>query len=106
MATACATLNASDCVPHQVREDDTVEVAYDGVHADGLSNSKSFKRGTTKMEIVIDPRPDTVVRTSVPSYKAGQVSLVGLVTRFRHGCPPLIAVPFRARESLTSTSDH
>ena len=46
------------------------------------------------------------VRTSVPSYKAGQVSLVGLVTRFRHGCPPLIAVPFRARESLTSTADH
>ena len=106
MATACATLNASDCVPHQVREDDTVEVAYDGVHADGLSNSKSFKWGTTKMEIVIDPRPDTVVRTSVPSYKAGQVKLVGLVRRFRHGCPPLIAVPFRARESLTSTADH
>ena len=89
-----------------MRDDDTVEVAYDGVHVDGFSSSKSFKRSTTKMEIIIDPRPDTVVRTSVPSYKAGQVSLVGLVTRFRHGCPPLIAVPFRARESLTSTADH
>ena len=75
---------ATDHVPHQMRDDDTVEVAYDGVHVDGLSTSKSFKRSTTKMEIIIDPRPDTVVRTSVPSYKAGQVSLV---TRFRHRCP-------------------
>ena len=49
-----------------MRDDDTVEVAYDGVHVDGLSTSKSFKRSTAKMEIVIDPRPDTVVRTSVP----------------------------------------
>jgi hypothetical protein len=65
-----------------MRDDDTVEVsAYDGVHVDGLSSSKSFKRSTAKMEIVIDPRPDMVVRTRGPSYKAGQVSLV---TRFRH----------------------
>jgi len=56
-----------------VREDDSVEVAYDTVH-DGKSKGVDIRAG--KHELFIDPRLDTVSRTSSPAYKVGQVLML------------------------------
>jgi len=56
-----------------VREDDFVEVAYDGIH--GVQDTAKLEVRTGK-HLYIDPRPDTVFRTSSPSYKAGQVLML------------------------------
>ena len=58
----------------KVREDDTCEVAYDGVHQEKEEGKKGLLVG--QHELTIDPRPDTVTRTSSPSYKAGQVLML------------------------------
>jgi len=57
-----------------VREDDSCEVRYDGVHQETPGEKKGLLVG--QHEHHIDPRPDTMVRTFSPAYKAGQVLML------------------------------
>jgi hypothetical protein len=59
----------------KVREDDSCELAYDGVH-DKNSKKPEIVVARPGQELHVDPRPDTVARTSSPSYKAGQVLML------------------------------